>query len=57
MNEVLMPCEGSGCRCHGTHFGWLCSMCGEIVPIDQDGVALPHDRLDILTMLDRGAFG
>lgn len=52
-----MPCEGSGCRCHGTHFGWLCSMCGEIVPIDQDGVALPHDRLDILTMLDRGAFG
>jgi hypothetical protein len=34
----------------------MCSMCGQPVPCSEDGVAIEHDRVDILAMLEAGAF-
>lgn len=51
------PCEGSNCP---THFpgmnGGICAMCGVTVTCRDDGTAWPHDRNDIIAMLERGDF-
>jgi hypothetical protein len=54
---IWIACEGSRCPLAG---GRVCAMCGAHVPSgDLDGkrVALPHQRRDILTMVERGDFG
>ncbi len=45
-----MRCEGSGCPAHG---GAMCAMCGEYLICPPDGIAPEHDRIDVLTMLER----
>lgn len=54
---LLVTCEGSN------HFarlvsqnGGTCAMCGQRVTCRDDGTAWPHDRNDILAMLERGDF-
>jgi hypothetical protein len=69
MNEptpLVVVCEGSWCPTHRGRIVELlgrlsentgmCSMCGQLVVCDDDGVAGPHDRPDILAMLDRGDY-
>ena len=61
---IFVPCEGSGSTTHhldiallrGAPVGDLCRTCGRAVEIDGEGIAAEHDRLDVLTMLARGAF-
>ena len=55
---IRIPCEGSGCPTHYPVMNaGVCSMCGVTVTCRDDGRAWPHDRNDILAMLDRGDFG
>lgn len=54
---ILIPCEGSGQRCHVFAAGLaICSMCGGAVPFGEGGLAVPHQRDDVLARLDRGDF-
>jgi hypothetical protein len=53
---IWIACEGSGCP--GIPAPWrggLCAMCGAAVP-SREGKILPHERQDILAMIDRGDF-
>jgi hypothetical protein len=58
---IRIPCEGSHCPGHviaGDNI--ICSMCGRITPpVHAEGygaVCAPHDRDDIISMLQRGDF-
>jgi hypothetical protein len=56
---IMVPCEGGGCPTHPSGlagFG-VCSMCGELVPTIASRTARPHERVDVLAMIDRGDFG
>ena len=59
-DPLLVPCEGSNCPGHElaaplTTFFAMCSMCGQVAPTT-DGRMDPHDRQDVLAMIDRGDF-
>lgn len=58
VDPILVRCEGSTHATHNvvgsSHLG-MCRMCGELVVADE-GVARPHNRQDILAMIDRGDF-
>lgn len=55
---IRIACEGTDCP---THFpsmnGGICAMCGVTVTCRDDGTAWPHERNDIIAMLERGDFG
>lgn len=55
---IRIPCEGSDNLVHypGEGVG-ICPMCGVVVAHRKDNTALPHERNDILAMLERGDFG
>lgn len=60
LRPILKSCEGVGCPVHGLRPGdnrGVCSMCGVLVCTDDDGLARPHDREDVLAMVERGDFG
>lgn len=73
VEPIRIPCEGSGCPGHGVGLSpgalpgqgavslTTCAMCGRAVEAywrnDGRWVALPHQRDDVLAMLDRGDFG
>ena len=57
-DAIWIPCEGSGYPvnlrnyCYGS-----CAMCGRwLAIVEPDGVAIRHERQDILAMIDRGDF-
>lgn len=59
-DPILVPCEGSdlpGHRaiCPPTH--GMCQMCGQVRSLNEDGTMPPHNRKDIVAMIDRGDFG
>ena len=63
MTDPMIPCEGTDCSTHQHHHGdppdvivGMCAMCGQAVPLHDDGTATAHDRRDILAMIDRGDF-
>lgn len=58
---IMRECEGGGSRAHPLTLAGLaiCSMCGEVVATagGAEPRAVPHERVDVLAMLDRGDFG
>jgi hypothetical protein len=36
---------------HGAPCGWICRACGVNVEVDNQGLSLPHQHVDILGML------
>lgn len=51
-------CEGSDCPTHvALHGQGMCAMCGRIVNYYDNGRAVPHDRDDVLAMIERGDYG
>jgi hypothetical protein len=63
----MIPCEGSGCPAHLIRKDHgVCAMCGEWVAVELtgraeglalEGVAVKHQRQDILAQIDRGDYG
>ena len=54
---IRIACEGSDNVAHSLKMnGGICAMCGVIVACRDDGTAWPHERNDILAMLERGDF-
>lgn len=61
VSAITVACEGSDCPIHKrAQFMTLgvCSMCGEwVIGVGRDyDVAEPHERKDVLAMINRGDF-
>jgi hypothetical protein len=57
---TLIACEGGGCPVNYIGSGiasGICTMCGAEVELAPGFVAMAHQRMDILAMLDRGDYG
>ncbi len=56
---IMIQCEGSGSPTHALMCGTdgICKMCGQVIGIDVGEVAVPHERPDLMAMIDRGDFG
>ena len=57
-SPLRIPCEGSDGEVHrlAANAG-VCAMCGSLVTCDDEGLAIVHERNDVLGMIDRGDFG
>lgn len=54
---IRIPCEGSDQQSHlASMNGGVCPMCGVIVTVRDDGTTWPHERNDVLAMIERGDF-
>lgn len=53
---ILIPCEGSGQPGHYPDVTAMCKMCGRWHFVDAHDNLVPHDRPDIIAMIDRGDF-
>lgn len=62
---LVTPCEAGPHRPHFVSIailrdaptGHVCVACGNTVEVDAGGLTLPHYRLDVRAMLERGDFG
>lgn len=67
VEPIRVDCVGAGCdpcrtRIDGFSYNFgryvgMCAMCGQWLDITADGQVEPHQRDDVLAMIERGDFG